>query len=1025
MTTGALQQSESNPPGGEALTLPTLPRVSERWNFPLIGSVAPLLLSVGMWLVTQSVMALVFAGLAPVMAVGSYLDARIKARKKLHSERTRFAAELQRSVAHGERLHGHERARRDTALPSASRIISGGIHPHAKWRSVPRRDVELSLGRGAQQSSIDQQGIRPRPIPESPEEAALAALVGALGRIDDVPVSLRLTLDTMAGAIGVVGAEPLASAYARSLVVQIVRVLSPSRYGISVNSTAALWSWLDELPHPTLRKREGSSVAGRVDLRIEPLANRSGTAGSAPPGPTQTNEQAVMIFIASSREELPGELDAIVSLGASLGPNRSSSLILHHRSSASQGALTIEVVSVEQAAQWARGLTSLAEREGFVQKRDGALPTRVELRDLIARTVAPADGGTSGAPPVPPTLTSLACSFAVGPDSDEIVDLIADGPHAIVGGTTGSGKSELLISWVVAIAARYRPEAVNFLLVDYKGGASFGGLTGLPHCVGMLTDLDDAASKRALASLAAELRFRERALARATAKSIIDNPAAHGLARLVIVVDEFAAMASEHPELHALFSDIAARGRSLGVHLILCTQRPAGVIREAVLANSALRISLRVNNRADSVAVVGDDSAAHLAVRNVGRAVLARAGEPPRVVQCALADEKDTETSPAADPGWQPRRPWLDPLADNIPLEPLLVNAEGSATTDGEISIVFGVADLPQSQEQPPATYQPHRHGHLLVIGDPHSGKSVAVDTLARAARMLPELETVLVASGVEALWDAVTRELARVRESQPGRRLVLIDDLDALLPRVGLDHERELTERLCQLIREGPSAGVHCVIAMRRVSGSASSVANLMGARLVLSHASRQEFILAGGNGNHYGSHLVPGRALWQEQLAQIAVPTPGWAQAQAPASVATSLDFGTSGSFAVVAADPVAAAMQLRDRLSALGGDHEILELGPTFTPGGADLTVTIGGRPRVIIGSPESWQSLWGAIEAISAQWPVAIVGCTASEYRSVTRARALPPPLEKAPEYWWLVRPGLPVTRARFTPLTLDR
>jgi S-DNA-T family DNA segregation ATPase FtsK/SpoIIIE len=211
----------------------------------------------------------------------------------------------------------------------------------------------------------------------------------------------------------------------------------------------------------------------------------------------------------------------------------------------------------------------------------------------------------------------------------------------------------------------------------------------------------------------------------------------------------------------------------------------------------------------------------------------------------------------------------------------------------------------------------------------------------------------------------------------------------------------------------------------MRRVSGSASSVANLMGARLVLSHASRQEFILAGGNGNHYGSQLVPGRALWQEQLAQIAVPTPGWAQAQAPASVATSLDFGTSGSFAVVAADPVAAAMQLRDRLSALGGDHEILELGPTFTPGGADLTVTIGGRPRVIIGSPESWQSLWGAIEAISAQWPVAIVGCTASEYRSVTRARALPPPLEKAPEYWWLVRPGLPVTRARFTPLTLDR
>jgi hypothetical protein len=349
----------------------------------------------------------------------------------------------------------------------------------------------------------------------------------------------------------------------------------------------------------------------------------------------------------------------------------------------------------------------------------------------------------------------------------------------------------------------------------------------------------------------------------------------------------------------------------------------------------------------------------------------------------------------------------------------------------GEVSIIFGVADRPDVQTQPLATYQPHRHGHLLVVGDPHSGKSTAVDTLARAAAMLPFLETVRVAPGVEALWDTVTRELERVREPEHGPRLILIDDLDAVLPRVGFDHERELAERLCQLLREGPTVGVHCAIAMRSVTGAVSSVANLMGARLVLAHASRQEFILAGGDGSHYHPRLIPGRAQWQEHVAQIAVSIPDFAAAasvpvrvpsQSPTGAATSLDFDTTGSFAVVAADPVAVITQLRDRLSLLGRECDVLELGPSVIPGGADVTVTSGARPRVIVGSPESWQSLWGACEAVAAQWPVVVVGCSASEYRSTTRARALPPPLEKTPEYFWLLRPGLPVTRARFTPLT---
>src|SRR5690606_29545738 len=135
------------------------------------------------------------------------------------------------------------------------------------------------------------------------------------------------------------------------------------------------------------------------------------------------------------------------------------------------------------------------------------------------------------------------------------------------------------------------------------------------------------------------------------------------LPRLVIVVDEFAALLALDPELHALFADLAARGRSLGVHLVLCTQRPAGAVRDAVLANAELRISLRVNNRADSEAVIGTAAAAELPARPRGRAAVRLPGRPVQLVQVALASAQDAAVVAARWAGAPPpRRPWCEPL---------------------------------------------------------------------------------------------------------------------------------------------------------------------------------------------------------------------------------------------------------------------------------------------------------------------------------------------------------------------------
>ena len=175
------------------------------------------------------------------------------------------------------------------------------------------------------------------------------------------------------------------------------------------------------------------------------------------------------------------------------------------------------------------------------------------------------------------------------------LDLDRHGPHLLIAGTTGSGKSELLRTFVAALAVAAPPDRVTFLLIDYKGGAAFAPLTGLPHVAGLITDLDGGLAGRALGSLQAELRHRERIAAAATATAREPPP------RLVIVVDEFAALALDQPTFLAGLVDIAQRGRALGLHLVLATQRPTGVVSPAIRANTSTRICLRVTDPADSL----------------------------------------------------------------------------------------------------------------------------------------------------------------------------------------------------------------------------------------------------------------------------------------------------------------------------------------------------------------------------------------------------------------------------------------
>ena len=231
-------------------------------------------------------------------------------------------------------------------------------------------------------------------------------------------------------------------------------------------------------------------------------------------------------------------------------------------------------------------------------------------------------------------------ALGVGPGGRTVsVDLVADGPHALVAGTTGAGKSELLTTLVLALALTHPPDRLAILLVDFKGGTGLGPVAGLPHVLEHVTDLDASHARRVLASLRAELRRREAVLAAAGARDLLElDPADRSTPpRLLVVVDELRALIEDVPDASAALTRIAAQGRALGVHLVLATQRPAGAVGADLRANVALRIALRVTDQADSTDVLDAPDAARLDPATPGRAWVRRGTRPLEPVQVARA----------------------------------------------------------------------------------------------------------------------------------------------------------------------------------------------------------------------------------------------------------------------------------------------------------------------------------------------------------------------------------------------------
>ncbi|MEC5148630.1 FtsK/SpoIIIE domain-containing protein [Cryobacterium sp. GrIS_2_6] len=1060
----------------EPLSLPASPTEPAPAAFPLIASLAPLVAAGVIWLLTGSAFVLLFAVLGPVIAVASVVDGRRAARRTRRRDAAAHSAalaELRNAVTE---RHTELRLRRRQETPSASQLLETPDRA-SRWRSRAGGAVSVVLGSGSTASGIRLEGTG--------SERELRDWAATLL---DAPITADAS-----GGVALVGPTALVRAFARALLVQLAFALTPDRFALEPVASDRPdddWAWTRALPHTT---RAGvaadagpAEAAGPADRRSPAEAARKvvllrftdmPVEGNHAPTvePRQGHPRVPWLLLATDLVDVPPGCATVVRLHSatraevlflaeSEHPESPGSSAVHgsRRGSSQRPDFRPEFVTREQAIGFARLLRERAATAGLLGGH-GSLPARVTRAELAAIAGHPLAA-------VAADWDGLACAIGVGADGPVTLDLVGQGPHAVVGGTTGSGKSELLVSWVSQIAADRPPDDVTFLLIDFKGGAAFRPLAVLPHCVGLVTDLDGRRAERALASLGAELRHRERVLAAAGARDLaewrsLDGPASPkrpALPRLVIVVDEFATMLASFPELHALFVDIAARGRSLGVHLVLCTQRPAGVVRDALLANCTLRISLRVNNAADSQAVLGTDAAAAIAAAVPGRCLIALGDGDPEACQVAVTSGAEIEALAAVAgstvdggvvPPRHPRRPWLDPLPPRVALADLdglqdLDRPESEAhapdrTPAVEHEFRVGLVDEPDRQRYSVARYGPG-DGNMFVLGGARSGKTSVLSVFASQARAAhswvgwPNPE-------VEAVWDALTEArdwidrggAGRVRTDQAGAgparrassRLLLLDDFDSVCARWEPDHRQAALECLASLLRDGLPVGLRVVITAQRVNGPLQNLAALCQEHLLLRLPDRAEHLAAGGQAAQFDPTLPPGGGHWRGRRIQVlapqslvpdtaASPVAGRPDRAVPGPdvrpTATVLVLSAGTSIIHVSGSPARSAAHFR----ADAAHPDVVELTAGAGPANSEAVLVRRGAATVFIGDPETWQANWSLLAALRVRAPIVFDGCTLADYRMLTRRRDLPPPLAPGRGHLWSLSPEGALARVVF-------
>lgn len=490
-----------------------------------------------------------------------------------------------------------------------------------------------------------------------------------------------------------------------------------------------------------------------------------------------------VIMQAAEMEVLPKECDLIIEARSHLGTV--------YRADGTMTGVQLETVNDSQLMDFARGIAPYRIKEMVGDTAIPSLVTFLEtygVRSVEELDVARMWNENHAWQNVKSTLGLKAGGV---PFILDISDK-SHGPHGLIAGTTGAGKSVLLQTFILSLSINYSPEEVQFILIDYKGGGTSEDFRNLPHAAGVIDSLQgERAIFRALASIQGEIKRREAIFKDVGVNNIDDymklfnsDPKEATLAHLIIVVDEFAELKKEQPQFMAELVSAARVGRSLGMHLVLATQKPSNSVSAEIDANTRFRICLRVASKSDSNDMLKRPEAAYL--KGMGRCyvqvgndevfeqvqtawtgspykpealrpeeeprMLNEAGQPIKfrrkkksdggkltkekteldAVMEAISSTCERYHVPAAHKMWLPEMPG-DMLLEELPFFPER-SWRGVAWPEAEgrgIVALYGMGDDVDRQRRVPVTIDFQQDHNMMICGLSQSGKTTALQTIA------------------------------------------------------------------------------------------------------------------------------------------------------------------------------------------------------------------------------------------------------------------------------------------------------
>ena len=765
-------------------------------------------------------------------------------------------------------------------FPSLEGLLNSALKTDSTlWNHTPFNEgfLDIRIGKGVRKSTVDINIPKERFIIEDDPLRDYASVIQQKYKyLSDVPISVSLE---NVGMVGVIGDKSKQEDLVRTMILRIAVTHSYDEVKIAVlfnKKDSEYWNFTKWLPHcwskgKKLRMLANDKAGSYIVLNKlkEIYEERISTEKNTRPMPHYVifvNDGCLLgndsnikdfidkawkygmtfVFAYDSIAKLPNVCQNIIQLSQ-------NECTIHDKNDNSGKMMTFipDISEGVNANKISEILSSIKINEA---SEETMIPERLNFLEMykaknIDELVIPRRWNEAQ------SFKTLEAPIGIG-SNDEIFSLNIHekyhGPHGLIAGTTGSGKSEFIQSYILSLAINYHPYDVSFMLIDYKGGGMANAFAKLPHTAGIITNLGGNQIKRSLASLNSELKrrqeiFNENGLVGNEAniyeyqmryhKGIVKEPLPH----LIVISDEFAELKMQEPEFMNELISTARIGRSPGVHLILATQKPSGVVNDQILGNTKFRVCLKVADRQDSKEMLKRDDAA--AITLPGRCcVQVGNDEIFKIVQSGYSGEKyndnninnddisvvcidlqanelyrtsrknisentddsrKTQLSAIVDyihdysesQGIKALELWRPPLPEAVAIQDIDKRPGGfngnKWTSCGDwLNVAIGIYDEPEKQNQGMLNIDFGQNGHMLLYGSPGTGKTTFFQTLiyAMSQRYSPEVVNMYI-------MDFGSRSLSYCKDLPHVGDVVFSDDsskLDKLFQRF----EKELSER-------------------------------------------------------------------------------------------------------------------------------------------------------------------------------------------------------------------------------------